>query len=70
MPTKIEPTIWTASKGIAANSDLSLFLGDKVKKIQRGFIRNRPLILEKDRVVGWGNKKIQLKPNNSPFKII
>ena len=45
MPTKIEPTIWTASKGIAANSELSLFLGDKVKKIQ-------------------------LKPNNSPFKII
>ena len=62
MPTKIESSIWSTSKGIATNSELSLFLGDKVKKIQRVFIQNKPGIWNKgDRVVGWGNKKNTIK---------
>jgi capsular polysaccharide export protein len=59
---RMETTTWTASKGIAATTELTSFLGCSVNKIPTGFMRFKPFVLSAaDRVVGWGNKKNTLK---------
>lgn len=52
---RIESTTWTVSKGIAANAELTSFLGSDIKKIDRRFAKKQT-ITANDRIVGWGYK--------------
>lgn len=52
----MESTTWTASKGIAKNPHLPLFLGSNIHKIHRR-LGSKQAIAAHDLVVGWGNKK-------------